>query len=58
LLLDRLDRPRTVSALWDAVRSSPDVGTFHRFVLALDLLYLMGAVHFDQGLLTRGPTND
>lgn len=53
IVLDALERPRTVSALWDGVRSRPEVGTFGRLVLALDLLYAVGAVELDDGLLRR-----
>lgn len=53
LLLDNLRRPRTVSALWDAVKDIPQVGTFERFVLAVDLLYMMEAITIDNGVLRR-----
>jgi hypothetical protein len=50
-LLAQLDRPRTVNQLWELVRASDTVGTFDRFVLALDLLFVMGAVEFAAGRL-------
>lgn len=53
VLLARLDRPRTVPALWDSVRVVPEVGTFERFALALDLLYILGAVELESGILRR-----
>jgi hypothetical protein len=34
----------TVNRLWEQMRSDARVGTFERFVLALDLLYIMGAI--------------
>jgi hypothetical protein len=52
-LLPLLKNPQTVPALWHAAKGSADVGTFERFVLAMDLLYLMGAVEFRSGLLRR-----
>mgnify|MGYP001175073822 CR=1 FL=1 len=51
LLLRRLDEPRTVTGLWEAARGLPTVGTFERFVLALDLLYAIGALEMHEGLL-------
>lgn len=45
--------PSTVSELWHRVRVRSDPGTFARFVLALDLLFLMGVVEFDRGLVRR-----
>jgi hypothetical protein len=55
-LLRHMDDPRTVSALWDLVRHEKNVGTFERFVLAADLLYLLGAIQVVEGLLVRVQT--
>ena len=52
-LLEHLRRPRTVTALWDAVKAVPEVGSFQRFVLAVDLLHALGAVTLDSGMLRR-----
>lgn len=53
IVLAALERPRTITALWEQLRSVPEVGTFARLVLALDLLYALGAVDLDDGLLRR-----
>jgi len=53
LVLHNLDSERTLSDLWERVRLAPEVGTFKRFVLSLDLLYAMGAVTMEAGLLRR-----
>lgn len=55
-LLQRLKRPKTVAGLWDQVRELPEVGTFQRFVLALDFLYMLGAVDLMDGLIIRSQT--
>ena len=52
MLLQQLNRPKTVAGLWDEVRELEDVGTFQRFVLALDFLYILGAIELKDGLLT------
>lgn len=52
-ILEQLDSPRTVSSLWSAVSIEPEVATFERFVLTLDLLYAIGAIEMDTGLLRR-----
>lgn len=53
-LLAVLERPMTVSALWQSVQQEDPAGlSFDWFVLALDLLYLLGAVQLRDGLLTR-----
>lgn len=52
-LLDRLDQPRTISGLWERARVVPEVVSFERFVLGLDLLYAIGAIELIDGLVRR-----
>ncbi|MFM6368834.1 MAG: ABC-three component system middle component 6 [Dolichospermum sp.] len=52
-ILEQLYQPRTVSSLWSAVRDMPEVATFERFVLTLDLLCAIGAIDMEMGLLRR-----
>lgn len=58
-ILPSLEHPITVSALWERLsRDSTDVATpnslrYDAFVLALDLLYLMGTIQLSNGLLKR-----
>ena len=55
-----LTRPMTVSALWEemprpmAGQKGPPPLRYDGFVLALDMLCLMGAVDLRDGLLRRG----
>ena len=53
ILLDEIDRPQTVTELWESGRRVKAVGNFERFVLALDILYIVGAVHLEDGLIAR-----
>lgn len=59
-ILGLLDRPRTVSSVWEELRGAK--GKSHRrpsydwFVLALDLLFLMDAVSLRDGLLIKSRT--
>lgn len=55
LVLERLEKPGSISALWEEVRYLPEVGTFERFSLVLDFLYAIGAVQLSEGLLRRCP---
>ena len=54
-----LERPMTMSKLWDEIRlrRSADVSgpviDYRWFVLALDLLYTIRAVEFERGLIIR-----
>lgn len=60
VILRHLSGPVTVSTLWEQVsRSSRDQTTpsplhYGAFVLALDLLFLMGALELREGLIVRG----
>ncbi|MGH8610970.1 MAG: ABC-three component system middle component 6 [Gammaproteobacteria bacterium] len=59
-ILQHLRQPKTVSALWEQLprrgqktRHSTSPLSYDEFVLALDLLYLMGAIELQDGLLIR-----
>ncbi|MES2507727.1 MAG: ABC-three component system middle component 6 [Verrucomicrobiota bacterium] len=58
-ILPSLEHPITVSALWEKLSSdsaSPNTSNFLRydaFVLALDLLFLMGTIQLCDGVLKR-----
>ncbi|HEY1888156.1 MAG TPA: ABC-three component system middle component 6 [Roseiarcus sp.] len=55
-LLSRLREPLTVSRLWDEVRAARARGgtiNYDWFVLALDLLFMVGAVELDRGLIRK-----
>jgi len=58
-LLGCLREPMTVSRLWDELRSrrggasEPAPVNYDWFVLALDLLFTVGAVEFERGLVRR-----
>lgn len=54
-LLEHVNRPRTVNQLWELVRENESVGTFDRFVLALDVLFLVGAVELHAGRIRITP---
>lgn len=58
-VLDILKRPMTMSRLWDEMRGrrslhAPNAPIDYRwFVLSLDLLFMIGAVEFDRGVIRR-----
>jgi hypothetical protein len=58
-LLVSLREPMTVSRLWDDVRSKrgdpgkPAPINYDWFVLALDLLFMIGSVELDRGILRK-----
>jgi hypothetical protein len=57
LVLNLLRSDKPLTELWDEAREFPEIGSFHRFVLALDLLFALGVVQFDGNVLrSRLPT--
>ena len=58
-LLNTLGNPMTMSNLWDTIRSRRSATTsnpainYQWFVLALDLLYMIGAIEFERGLIRK-----
>ncbi|WP_416309705.1 ABC-three component system middle component 6 [Spirulina sp. 06S082] len=53
IILVHLDRSKTVTALWNEVSARPEFATFERFILTLDLLYMIGAIELKEGLLRK-----
>jgi len=59
-ILQLLSLPKTISALWEELRHGRQFSQrktsplrYDSFVLALDLLFLMGTIDLNEGLLTR-----
>jgi hypothetical protein len=59
-ILQHLPQPKTISALWEDLPRRDAVGRnavsplrYDGFVLALDLLFLIGAIDLQDGVLTR-----
>lgn len=53
VVIRHLERPQTVSSLWGMIQTSDSVGTYERFILALDLLYILGVINIAQGMISR-----
>ncbi|MBF0174683.1 MAG: hypothetical protein HQL83_14775 [Magnetococcales bacterium] len=58
-VLGILKQPMTMSRLWDEVRGRRSLHEpkapidYQWFILSLDLLYMIGALEFDRGLVRR-----
>ena len=52
-VLRKLQRPMSVTGLWERLGEIPELATFDRFVLVLDLLYIFGAIEITNGLVAR-----
>ena len=53
ILLKKLAIPQTVTNLWESIREDNAIGTFERFVLALVMLHIAGAIELEDGLLVE-----
>jgi len=53
LVLTQLGDGVTLSELWDSLQSRNEMGTLTKLVLALDLLYYIGAIEIRGELLVR-----
>lgn len=54
ILLGSINDRRTVSLLWDAVKDRPEVGSFGRFALGLDLLFILGLIDMgEDGIIVQ-----
>jgi hypothetical protein len=53
IILEDLNSPTTVTSLWEKMHSEDEQITFEKFILTLDLLYLLNVIEFNQGLLRR-----
>ncbi|MGP8321830.1 MAG: ABC-three component system middle component 6 [Methanosarcinaceae archaeon] len=56
LIIAELHTPQTASSLWENVRTREEIGSFEKYVLTLDFLYLIGLVKMDDGIIRRGDT--
>ena len=52
-LLPVIEKHPDLSEMWDEAKKIDSVGNFERFVLALDLLYLMGLIETKSGRIVR-----
>ena len=52
-LLSHLSEQLTVSSLWERVKGNSSIATYERFILALDLLFSLGAIELERGLIRR-----
>ena len=53
ILIKKINNTQTVTDLWETVREEDEIGTFERFVLALDMLHIAGAIALEDGLIVK-----
>jgi hypothetical protein len=52
-ILRKLDRPSSVTGLWDRCRQSEETANFGRYVQGLDLLFALGAIEMQNDVLVK-----
>ena len=52
-VLNHIDRPQTVSTLWQSATSIKGIGSFETFTMALDFLYVIGAIEFEENFVRK-----
>jgi len=53
ILLNNITGKQTITLLWDKTKELPEVKTFERFTLGLDLLFMLGLIDFKEGIIVR-----
>lgn len=53
ILLDNITSKQTVTLLWDKTKHLPEVKTFEKFTLGLDLLFALGLIDLKDGIIVR-----
>ncbi|MEJ1938599.1 ABC-three component system middle component 6 [Nostoc sp. NIES-2111] len=56
-VLSKLDGSPTIASLWLACKDLPSVQNYTRFVLALDFLFIIGAIDYKRSRLSK-PKHD
>jgi len=52
-VLNQIDRPLTVSTLWQRATSIKGIGSFETFTLTLDFLFVIGAIEFEENFIRK-----
>lgn len=48
VIFNNLEQKQSLSELWEKVKDDDSVYNFERFILSLDMLYILGFVEFDK----------
>lgn len=53
ILLNLLSGEKALSDLWESVKEIPNIGNYERFILGLDLLFILGLIEFRNNKLIK-----
>ena len=52
-ILRHLEKPKTVSTLWEQAKLIKGIKSYGRFTLVLDFMFMINAIKFSDGFLRR-----
>ena len=53
LLLNKLDTPTSISKLWNKVKENKSVNNYERFIITLDMLYILNLIELKNEKIRR-----
>lgn len=53
VIFEKLNKQQSISELWDKVREDKSVYNFERYILSLDLLYMLNLIDLNNNELVR-----
>ena len=53
IIFDNMDKKQSISQLWERVKDDDSFYNFERFILSLDMLYILGLIEFKKNNLLR-----
>jgi hypothetical protein len=53
VLLSKLSHSKSLSQLWYESKNISDIGSYERFILALDMLYILGLIKLHNNKIMR-----
>lgn len=53
VILEKLNDAKLLSELWETIKRNSLIGTYERFVLALDLLFILGIIEIKNNRIVR-----
>ena len=52
-ILPQLNTTQTFSSLWERMKSSKEINSYDKFVLTLDLLYMLNLIELKDGIIQK-----
>lgn len=58
LMLQKASAAETVSSLWEKVKKEETINSYEKYIKGLVLLYTIGAITYERGILNVGNLNE